>query len=38
MASAGKTVMQFLEGGSYLAVVADGKVHSYGKKSDSGTN
>jgi hypothetical protein len=25
----GKKVMQFLEGGRYIAVVADGKVHLY---------
>jgi hypothetical protein len=28
----GKKVMQFLEGGRYIAVVADGKVHLYGRK------
>jgi hypothetical protein len=33
MAREGKKVMQFLEGGRYLAVVSDGKVHLY-KKSD----
>ena len=33
MARSGKKVMQFLEGGRYVAVVADGKVHFYpGKK------
>ena len=31
-ASAGKHVMQFLEAGKYLDVVADGKVHLYSKK------
>jgi hypothetical protein len=31
MARAGKKVMQFLEGGRYLAVVVDGKVHLYKK-------
>jgi len=29
MAREGKKVMQFLEGGRYVAVVADGKVHLY---------
>lgn len=29
MARKGQKVMQFLEGGRYIAVVADGKVHSY---------
>jgi hypothetical protein len=29
MARSGKTVMQFLEGGRYIAVVADGKLHVY---------
>jgi len=29
MARAGQKVMQFLERGQYIAVVADGKVHSY---------
>ncbi len=33
MARVGKKVMQFLEGGRYLAVVSDGKIHLY-KKSD----
>jgi hypothetical protein len=32
MARGGKKVMQFLEGGRYIAVVADGKVHVYGPK------
>jgi hypothetical protein len=32
MARDGKKVMQFLEGGSYVAVVADGKVHLYAPK------
>ncbi len=32
MARNGKKVMQFLEGGRYIAVVADGKVHLYGPK------
>jgi len=32
MARNGKKVMQFLEGGRYVAVVADGKVHLYGPK------
>src|ERR1700674_5435266 len=31
MARSGKKVMQFLEGGRYIAVVADGKVHLYKK-------
>ncbi len=29
MARNGQKVMQFLEGGKYIAVVADGKVHLY---------
>jgi len=33
MAPAGEKVMQFLENGRYVAVVADGKVHLY-KKSE----
>jgi hypothetical protein len=32
MARSGKKVMQFLEGGRYVAVVADGKVHLYPRK------
>ena len=32
MARNGKKVMQFLEGGRYAAVVADGKVHLYAPK------
>jgi hypothetical protein len=32
MARDGKKVMQFLEGGRYIAVVADGKVHLYAPK------
>jgi hypothetical protein len=33
MARSGQKVMQFLERGKYIAVVVDGKVHSYpGKK------
>lgn len=32
MARNGKKVMQFLEGGRYVAVVADGKVHLYAPK------
>ena len=32
MARSGKKVMQFLEGGRYVAVVADGKVHFYAPK------
>jgi hypothetical protein len=32
MARNGKKVMQFLEGGRYIAVVADGKVNLYGPK------
>jgi hypothetical protein len=32
MAREGKKVMQFLEGGRYIAVVADGKVHLYAPK------
>jgi len=31
MAREGKKVMQFLDGGRYLAVVCDGKVHLYKK-------
>src|SRR5882724_9997920 len=31
MARSGKKVMQFLDGGRYLAVVSDGKVHLYKK-------
>ncbi len=30
MARSGKKVMQFIEGGRYLAVVADGKIITYG--------
>src|SRR5271169_4228190 len=29
LAREGKQVMQFLEGGRYIAVIADGKVHLY---------
>src|SRR5258708_21490243 len=32
MARNGKKVMQFLEGGRYVAVVSDGKVHLYRPK------
>src|SRR5260370_11537914 len=32
MARDGKKVMQFLEAGRYIAVVADGKVHLYAPK------
>jgi len=32
MARSGKEVMQFLEGGRYVAVVADGKAHFYPRK------
>ena len=32
MARGGKKVMQFLEGGRYIAVVADGKVDLYAPK------
>jgi hypothetical protein len=32
MARSGKRVMQFLEGGRYLGVVAEGKVHFYPRK------
>jgi hypothetical protein len=32
MARSGKKVMQFLEGGRYVAVVGDGKVHFYTRK------
>jgi len=32
MARDGKRVMQFLERGKYVAVVADGKVHFYPSK------
>lgn len=31
MARAGQKVMQFLERGQYIAVVADGKLHSYNR-------
>ena len=30
MAREGKNVMQFLENGAYVAVVVDGKIHTYG--------
>lgn len=29
MARGGKNVMQFLENGAYIAVVVDGRIHSY---------
>ena len=32
LARAGKRVMQFLEGGRYIAAVVDGKVTLYGKR------
>jgi hypothetical protein len=32
MARAGKKVMQFIQDGRYIAVVADGKVTLYGKR------
>jgi len=32
MARSGKKVMQFLEDGRYIAVVADGRVHFYPRK------
>jgi hypothetical protein len=32
MARSGKKVMQFLDGGRYIAVVADGKMHFYPRK------
>jgi hypothetical protein len=32
MAKSGKKVMQFLEGGRYIAAVTDGKVHFYPRK------
>jgi hypothetical protein len=32
MAKSGKKVMQFLEGGKYIAVVADGKMNFYPRK------
>lgn len=32
MARSGKKVMQFVEGGRYVAVVADGKVHFYPRR------
>ena len=32
MARAGKKVMQFIQDGRYIAVVADGKVILYGKR------
>jgi hypothetical protein len=32
MARAGKKVMQFIQDGAYIAVVADGKVILYGKR------
>jgi hypothetical protein len=35
MARAGMKVMQFLDGGRYLAVVSDGKVHLYEKSAAS---
>jgi hypothetical protein len=35
MARAGKKVMQFLKGRTYIAVVVDGKVKVYGKVSKS---
>jgi hypothetical protein len=31
MASQGKKVMQFLENGRYIAVVADGKIKTYSR-------
>jgi hypothetical protein len=36
MARSGQKVMQFLEQGKYIAVVADGKVHLYPGKKKSG--
>jgi hypothetical protein len=32
LARLGQKVMQFVENGSYVAVVADGKLYSYGKR------
>jgi hypothetical protein len=32
MARSGKKVMQFLEGGRYIAVVANGRVHFYPRR------
>jgi hypothetical protein len=32
MARSGKKVMQFIQGGSYVAVVADGRAMLYGKR------
>jgi hypothetical protein len=32
MARSGQKVMQFVDGGRYIAVVADGKVHLYAPK------
>jgi hypothetical protein len=32
MAKSGKRVMQFIENGTYVAVVVEGKVYSYGKE------
>jgi hypothetical protein len=32
LARLGQKVMQFVENGSYIAVVADGKLHSYGTR------
>ena len=32
LARLGQKVMQFVENGNYVAVVVDGKVHSYGKR------
>jgi hypothetical protein len=32
LARLGQKVMQFVENGSYAAVVVEGKVHSYGKR------
>jgi hypothetical protein len=36
MARAGKKVMQFIQDGSYMAVVADGKVTLYGSRGRAG--
>ena len=32
MARGGKKIMQFLQGGKYIAVVADGKLRTYPRK------
>jgi hypothetical protein len=32
LARLGQKVMQFVENGSYVAVVVEGKIHNYGKR------